>query len=93
MKFLTSAAGYTRQDQTLNTKIREELNIFNLNDEILKSGSQWEYHVRRMEDKRIPKENSNIPPPQRRNIGRPQLRCRDQHTLQEDGTDHAWPNP
>jgi hypothetical protein len=21
------------------------------------------------------------------------LRWRDQHTLEEDGTDHAWPNP
>jgi hypothetical protein len=27
------------------------------------------------------------------NIGRPQLRRRDQHTLQEDGTDQTWPNP
>jgi hypothetical protein len=26
-------------------------------------------------------------------IGCPQLRWRDQHTLQEDGTDHVWPNP
>jgi hypothetical protein len=39
-------------------------------------------------------DNSNIlPPPQKRNIAPPQLRWRNQHTLQEDGTDHAWPNP
>jgi hypothetical protein len=33
MKFL-GAATYTRNDQTRNTKIREELNIFNLNNKV-----------------------------------------------------------
>jgi hypothetical protein len=28
-----------------------------------------------------------------RNMGRPQLRWMDQYTVQEDGTDEAWPNP
>jgi hypothetical protein len=40
-----SAAGYSRKDQIRNTKIREELNIFNLNNKILKSRSQWKYHM------------------------------------------------
>jgi hypothetical protein len=39
MKFLRSVAGYTRKDQIINTKIREELNIFNLNAKIIKSRS------------------------------------------------------
>jgi hypothetical protein len=39
------------------------------------------------------KENSNIQPKIKWNIGCPHLRWRDHHTLQEDGTDHVWPNP
>jgi hypothetical protein len=41
MKFFRSVAGYTRKDQTGNTKIREELNILNLNNKILISRSKW----------------------------------------------------
>jgi hypothetical protein len=32
-------------------------------------------------------------PKRKINIGRPQLRRKDRHTLQEDGAGHAWPNP
>lgn len=32
-------------------------------------------------------------PTQRRNIRRPELRLRDQHATQTEGTDKAWPNP
>jgi hypothetical protein len=32
MKFMGTVADYIRKDQTRNTKIKEELNIFNLND-------------------------------------------------------------
>jgi hypothetical protein len=42
-----------------------------------------------MEDKRIPKETSN----RRWNWERSRLRRGEQHTLQEDGTDYACPNP
>jgi hypothetical protein len=51
MKFLQSAASYTRRDQIRCTKIREELNIFTLNGKIIKSTSQWKYHVQQMEDR------------------------------------------
>jgi hypothetical protein len=51
MKFLRSVAGYIRKDQIENTKIREELNIFNLNAKSIKSRSQWKNHVQRMEDR------------------------------------------
>jgi hypothetical protein len=92
-KFLRSVAGYTRKDRIRNTQIRGKLNIFHLNNNILKSKSQWKYHVQRMEDRRIPKKILTYNPKRKRNVGRPQLRWRDQHTLQEDGTDQAWSNP
>jgi hypothetical protein len=38
-------AGYTRKDQIRNTRIGEKLNIFNASNKILKSRSQWKYHV------------------------------------------------
>jgi hypothetical protein len=93
MKFLRSVAGYTRKSQIRHTKIREERNIFNINNKIIKSRSQWKYHVQRMEDRRIPKKIRTYSPKSKPNIGRQQLRWRDQHTLQEVGTDHVWPNP
>jgi hypothetical protein len=55
MKFSRSVAGYIRKGQIRNTKIREELNIFNLNNKIIKYISQWKYQVQRMEGRRIPK--------------------------------------
>jgi hypothetical protein len=35
MKFLRIVAGYTGKDQIRKTKIREELNIFNINAKII----------------------------------------------------------
>jgi hypothetical protein len=54
-KFLRNVASYTREDPIRNTRIREELNILNLNNKNLKSRSHWKFHVLRMEDRRIPK--------------------------------------
>jgi hypothetical protein len=39
MKFLRSVAGYRKKDQIINTKIKEELNVFTLNAKITKSRS------------------------------------------------------
>jgi hypothetical protein len=39
MKIFISVAAYTRKDQIRNTKVREELDILNLNNKILKSKS------------------------------------------------------
>jgi hypothetical protein len=93
IKFLRRVAGYTRRDQIKNNKIREELNIFNLNAKIIKSRSQRKYHVQQMDNRRTPKKILTYNTKRKRNTGRPQLRWRDQYTLQEDGTDHVWPNP
>jgi hypothetical protein len=55
MKFLRRVKGCKGKDQTGYTKIMEKLKIFNLNNKILKSRSQWKHHVQRTEDGRIPK--------------------------------------
>jgi hypothetical protein len=56
--------------------------------------THWKYHVQTNGGQADPEENSNIQLQKRKeNIGRPQLRWRDQRTLQKEGTDHVWPNP
>jgi hypothetical protein len=46
-----------------------------------------------MEDRRIVRKYLTRDPKTKWNIRRPQFRWRHQHTLQEEGTDHVWPNP
>jgi hypothetical protein len=36
--------------------------------------------------------DSKVNPKRKQNVGQPQLRWRDQYTIQEEGTDHVWPN-
>jgi hypothetical protein len=72
-------------------KIREEMNI--LNAKVIESVTQWKHCVQRMENGVDSEENSNIQPQKEINTGRPQLRHRAQLALQEDATDHLWPNP
>jgi hypothetical protein len=55
-----SVAGYTRMDKIGNIKIRRKLNILNVNNNILKSRSQWKNHVLQMEDRQILKVDFNI---------------------------------
>jgi hypothetical protein len=81
-EMLRNTTGYTRKDQLRDTRIREWLNSFILNNKIIKSISQWKYHTLRMEHRRIPKKILTYTPKRRWNIDRPQLRQRDQHTLQ-----------
>jgi hypothetical protein len=42
-----------------------------------------------MEDRQIPKKILTYNPKRKQNIGYPQVRWRDQHTFQEEGTDHT----
>jgi ribonucleotide reductase alpha subunit len=62
MNVLRSVAGYTRRGQTRNAKIWKELNIFDLNNKILKSRSHWKYHVLQIKKQMNFKENVNIQP-------------------------------
>jgi hypothetical protein len=91
IKFFRNVADYTMNNQIRNTKVREELNIFNLNAKIIKSISQWVHHMQRMKDEF--RRNFIIQPKRKRKLGSSQLRWRDQHTLQENGTDHVRLNP
>jgi hypothetical protein len=84
MKLSRSVVGYTRKDQVRSTEIREELDICNLNNKVLKSRSGWKYHFLQVEDSQIPKKILTYNLIRRQNIGHPQLRRRDQHSLQED---------
>jgi hypothetical protein len=45
MNFWGTVADYTRKDQTRNTKIKEDLNVSNLSDNIPKSSSQGDYYM------------------------------------------------
>jgi hypothetical protein len=54
MKSAISVAGSMEEPKT-NTKTGKELNIFNLNNKILKSRSQRKHRVPQLEDGRIPK--------------------------------------
>jgi hypothetical protein len=87
MKFLT-AADYTRKHQIRNTKIREELNIFKLIINILKSRSQWNGRETTYEENCL-----TYNPVRRINIRLAQVVLRDQHIFQQAGTDQACPNP
>jgi hypothetical protein len=61
------------KDQIRNTKIKEEINIFILTNEILKFRSHWKHHVLHMEDEQIPKKILTYNPIRRRITGCPQL--------------------
>jgi hypothetical protein len=94
MKSLRSIAVYTRKDQIGNTKIREELKIFNLKNTILKSRSSGNITCNEWKTGRqIPMKILTCNAKRERNIGRPPLRWRNQYNFQGDGTDHVWPNP
>jgi hypothetical protein len=49
LSFFRRVSEYTRKDP-INTKITDELNIFDLRIKILMSTSQWKYQVPRMGD-------------------------------------------
>jgi hypothetical protein len=65
---LRIVAGYTRKDQVRNTKIGEELNIFNLNNKVLKSRS----HA--TTGRRISKKILTCNPKRRKNIKTPTVK-------------------
>jgi hypothetical protein len=93
IKFLMSAAGYARKDQIRNTKIKEELDIFNINNKILKSKSQWKYHVQRMEGRADSEENFHITYKKKTKHKTPRVKMEGQAYPSRGRNRHEWPNP
>jgi hypothetical protein len=62
MKFLRNVAGYTLQDKIRNTAIRNEINIFNLNNRIQNNRLNWIHHAKKIEPERIPKQLTDYTP-------------------------------
>jgi hypothetical protein len=73
-----------------NSKIREEQNVFNIHNKVLKSRTQWKYGGQA--DSEGSPENTQ--PKKEMKLRKPTVGMEGpQQTLQEVGTDHAWPNP
>jgi hypothetical protein len=66
-----------------------EQNIFSLNNKIINFDHSG---IIKFYERKI-NELQRIRPNKTKNMGSLQLRWRDQHTLQEDGTEQAKPNP
>jgi hypothetical protein len=76
--FLRNVAGYTLTYQIRNTVIRNELEIFSVNNRIQNNRLNWILDVGRMEPERIPKQLMDYTPRGTRSIGRPKSRRKDQ---------------
>ena len=78
MKFLSHLLGITKLDKEKNQCIREKTGAQNVVKEIKQYQEKWLQHVQRMDTNRIPKQALQYQPKERRNIGRPRKRLRDQ---------------
>lgn len=74
MKFLRGVKGCTKLDHIRNEEIREELEIFNLNDRLNDNKQQWKEHIRRMPNTRLTKQILNYKVNGSRSVGRPRRR-------------------
>jgi hypothetical protein len=77
MKFLRYVAGYTLKEHVRNDNIRQQLEIFNLNDRIHQNKKNWHEHILRM-DLRITQQILQHKPIGYRDIGRPRRRWEDE---------------
>ena len=71
---LRPIARYTLLDKQRSSDIIEQLGIFNINNKLMQFKINWEEHIQRMDDNRLPKKILNYKPVGRRNIGRPKTR-------------------
>jgi len=74
MRFLRSVTGYTRLDKIRSEDIRQELEISGIQDVRLKYKQNWNNHLERMDNSRLPKHALNYKPRGRRDRGRPRKR-------------------
>lgn len=74
MKFLRRIKGCTLRDRIRNIDIREELDIYSINDKIKRNKEEWKSHIDRMNENRYPKQIRGYKPKGRRPPGRPMKR-------------------
>ena len=79
-------AGYILWDKKRSSDIREQLGIFNINDNLMQYKINWREHIQIMEDNRLQKQKQklNYKSDGRRSIGRPQTSWGDD--FREEGT-------
>jgi len=78
MKLGRPLAGYTLYDHKTNDYIRRELRITGIPGKIDEYRRNWLQHLQRMPQNRIPLKSYHYRPQERRTIGRPKKRWRDQ---------------
>ena len=78
MKLLRPLAGYTLQDHKTNDFMRRELKITAILYNIDEYRLNWNLHLQRMPQIRIPLKSYHYRPQGRRTIGRPKKRWREQ---------------
>jgi len=83
MKFLRHLLGITKLDKEKIQCIREKKGAHNIVKEIKQYQEKLLQHVQRMDTNRIPKQTLQYQPKERRNIGRPRKRWRDQLHLED----------
>ena len=92
MKLLRPLAGYTLQDHKTNDFICSELKITAILYDIDEYRLNWNLHLQRMPQNRIPLKSYHCRPQGRRTTGRPKKRWREQLQLwRRNGSN--WSNP
>ena len=92
MQFLRHLLGITKVDKEKNQCIGKKTGAQKIVKEIKQYKEKWLQHVERMGTNRLPKQALQYKPKERRNIGRPRKRWRDQLHLEDQGTGNM-PNP
>ena len=77
MRVLRLIKGVTRRDRLRNISIREDLKVTPLLDEVENTKLRWYGHVKRMEERKMPKKYLEWTPPGKRSVGRPRKRWMD----------------
>jgi hypothetical protein len=71
MKFLRSTIGCKPLDSRKNEEIRKELEVTALNDKITENRRNWNEHLNRMLEERLPVKAWKYKPKGKRDVGRP----------------------
>ncbi|XP_073991824.1 uncharacterized protein [Rhodnius prolixus] len=76
MRFLRRVKGCTKRERIRNVDIREELDIYNINEFIEEIRDRWREHLNRMSTTRVPVMVNKYRPRGQRSVGRPLKRWR-----------------